>query len=412
MSNLVNGNYGVNNGVSFKASATAPKNISYRGSSDFERTPDNDSFESEDKNNTGKVLGITAGVLATAVLVVGGICLHKGGKALGEEAKFGEKIKKGWEELWHKGEKALDEETKNVTDKAGDAAGKNGKNAETAVEKQEEGLVNIGEEVNPGPDGNDLYKQIIEAQPLTESEIVTKNAEEEARLAAEKVKNEAAEKARIEAEQEAKRLEKEKAAKLANEAKDKAIREKLEQEKILPEAREIIQDGQNIWNKEVGRCTRLYEKAERDGFKSLKGEYSLQKVEGEYLLPDGGVHTITYQKPGSDVKYVYTTTDLKRLEEVTCYRQGEKVYEAGFSQAQPSNMLDAVELLDVGRNETILFADVLEKDGGNILNWRDNNRMCDFETEDVLHHICVSDGQYKAGYWKQGGLWNSEWTKL
>ena len=125
-----------------------------------------------------------------------------------------------------------------------------------------------------------------------------------------------------------------------------------------------------------------------------------------------GVHTITYQKPGSDVKYVYTANNLNRLEEVTCYRHGEKVYEAGFSQAQPSNMLDAIEILDTARNETTLFADVLEKDGGSILRWRDNNRMCDFETEDVLHHIDVMHGQYKAGYWKQDGLYSSEWIKL
>ena len=89
----------------------------------MERTPDNDSFDGENKNKTGKVIGIIAAVLAAAALIVGGVCLHKGGKALGEEAKFGEKIKKGWEELWHKGEKSLKDETKNVTDNAGDAAG-------------------------------------------------------------------------------------------------------------------------------------------------------------------------------------------------------------------------------------------------------------------------------------------------
>ncbi len=94
-------------------------NIAYRGGSDYERTPYADSFESEEKKSSaGKTVGIIAGVLAAAALVVGGICLHKGGKALegAEEAEktFGKKLKKGWEELWNKGEKAAKEGAENA----------------------------------------------------------------------------------------------------------------------------------------------------------------------------------------------------------------------------------------------------------------------------------------------------------
>ena len=101
----------------------ASKNISYRGG-DYERTPYSDSFESEEKkSSTGKTVGIIAAVLAAAAVVVGGICLHKGGKALegAEEAEktFGKKLKKGWQELWHKGEKAAEKEGEKVAEGAG-----------------------------------------------------------------------------------------------------------------------------------------------------------------------------------------------------------------------------------------------------------------------------------------------------
>ena len=87
--------------------------VSMRGRSDFERTPESDSFESESKNNTGKTVGIIAGVVAAAALVVGGICLHKGGKALeGKDASFKEKLEAGWKELRGKGAEKAEKDAK------------------------------------------------------------------------------------------------------------------------------------------------------------------------------------------------------------------------------------------------------------------------------------------------------------
>lgn len=87
--------------------------VSMRGRSDFERTPESDSFESESKNNTGKTVGIIAGVVAAAALVVGGICLHKGGKALeGKDASFKEKLEAGWKELRGKGAEKVEKDAK------------------------------------------------------------------------------------------------------------------------------------------------------------------------------------------------------------------------------------------------------------------------------------------------------------
>ena len=71
--------------------------ISFCGT-DYERTPDEDTFNGK-KNRKAKIVGIIGGLLITIGLVLGGICLHKGGKALGKDAKFGEKLEQGWKEL-------------------------------------------------------------------------------------------------------------------------------------------------------------------------------------------------------------------------------------------------------------------------------------------------------------------------
>ena len=115
--------------------------VSMRGRSDFERTPESDSFESESKNNTGKTVGIIAGVVAAAALVVGGICLHKGGKALeGKDASFKEKLEAGWKELRGKGAEKVEKDAKdNAADSAKEKAEKDAKEqaADSAKEKAE-----------------------------------------------------------------------------------------------------------------------------------------------------------------------------------------------------------------------------------------------------------------------------------
>lgn len=73
--------------------------VTMRGRSGYERTPDSDSFESS--GGKGKTGGVIAGLIATTAAVVGGICFHKGNKALGKDAKFLDKLKKGWEEVWN-----------------------------------------------------------------------------------------------------------------------------------------------------------------------------------------------------------------------------------------------------------------------------------------------------------------------
>lgn len=76
------------------------KNISYRGT-DYERTPGNDSFETEKKNNTGKIIGISLAAFTAAAIMTGLICLKKGGNALKDKADstLKEKFEAGWKEL-------------------------------------------------------------------------------------------------------------------------------------------------------------------------------------------------------------------------------------------------------------------------------------------------------------------------
>ncbi len=79
---------------------------------DYVRTPDSDTYESSNKSSKRKkTLGIIIGTVVITALTLGGICLHKGGKVLGKEAKLGEKLKQGWKELVGKGEKTVKEES-------------------------------------------------------------------------------------------------------------------------------------------------------------------------------------------------------------------------------------------------------------------------------------------------------------
>ncbi len=96
--------------------------IPMRGS-DFERSCENDSFEQ--KNKTKKVVGITAGILSVAAIVLGSVCFHKGSKVLeGKNSSFYEKIEAGWKKLCgkdfkiNKGEKQNSSESTKKNEKA------------------------------------------------------------------------------------------------------------------------------------------------------------------------------------------------------------------------------------------------------------------------------------------------------
>ena len=125
--------------------------VSMRGRSDFERTPESDSFESESKNNTGKTVGIIAGVVAAAALVVGGICLHKGGKALeGKDASFKEKLEAGWKELRGKGAEKAEKDAKEQAAETKNSEGpKNQKKTENQNETSKKNETNNSEGESP-----------------------------------------------------------------------------------------------------------------------------------------------------------------------------------------------------------------------------------------------------------------------
>lgn len=115
-----------------KTAQTGAKNISYRAYSDgtLERMPETDLYE---KKKSGKAVGIIAGLVAAAALVIAGICYHKGKPAEGIEKKFGERMKDGWKELWGKGKKAAED----GADKAGEEVEKAKTEAETKVKKSD-----------------------------------------------------------------------------------------------------------------------------------------------------------------------------------------------------------------------------------------------------------------------------------
>ncbi len=113
--------------------------VTMRGN-DYERTPDSDTYESSNKNNTGKTIGIAATLLAIGATIYAGChgknILEKAGKETG----FMENIKTGYKNFFKKAENAVVNAEKNVEKKGEEAAAEAKKNAEEAATKaQKEG---------------------------------------------------------------------------------------------------------------------------------------------------------------------------------------------------------------------------------------------------------------------------------
>ena len=153
-----------------------------RVKNDFQTTPEQDEFVKSD-NKTAKTVGIIGGLIAAAAIVVGAICLKKGGKALEnkKDASFTDKIKEGWKELRGKGKSA----EKEVKDKAVDEKPKTDeKNIEQSAnekkdvdEKPKTEEKNIEQSANEKKDadeklGDSLEESVVEFQTVEESSIV------------------------------------------------------------------------------------------------------------------------------------------------------------------------------------------------------------------------------------------------
>ena len=80
-------------------------NIPFRGKSDYERQPDVDSYESENKPIL-KTGGIITTTLLAAGLTFGIFCYAKGG-VKGSKKNFGQRMKDGWKKIFGKGHKKV-----------------------------------------------------------------------------------------------------------------------------------------------------------------------------------------------------------------------------------------------------------------------------------------------------------------
>ena len=132
-----------------------------RVKNDFQTTPEQDEFVKSD-NKTAKTVGIIGGLIAAAAIVVGAICLKKGGKALEnkKDASFTDKFKEGWKELRGKGKSA----EKEVKDKAVDEKPKTEeKNIEQSANEKKDADEKLGDS---------LEESVVEFQTVEESSIV------------------------------------------------------------------------------------------------------------------------------------------------------------------------------------------------------------------------------------------------
>ena len=160
------------------------KNISYKAnpSNSLERTPGVDTYD--DGSKTKKTVGIIAGAVVTAGLILGGICYHKGKPLEGEEKKFWDCIKDGWKELTGKGKKAAEEAAEAAKDEAGNTAEATKKETEKVAEAAKDEAEKTAEAAK------DEAGNAAEAAKK-ETENVAEAAKEEAENAAEAAKKEA-----------------------------------------------------------------------------------------------------------------------------------------------------------------------------------------------------------------------------
>ena len=94
--------------------------VSYRGST-YESSPKTDTFENSNKEKKSHI-GLILSSVAAVALTFGIICYCKGKGADGVEKKFGERMKDGWNELWHKGVKKAEDTVEEGTKKTGEVA--------------------------------------------------------------------------------------------------------------------------------------------------------------------------------------------------------------------------------------------------------------------------------------------------
>lgn len=103
MSNFISTNYGVNTDTGIKVPVSTSHSVTCGYSPQFKGSLESDTFESSEKKKRNKT-SLTIGLSILALCGIGlGILKHRGEKALGENAKFWDKVKQGWKEFRGKG---------------------------------------------------------------------------------------------------------------------------------------------------------------------------------------------------------------------------------------------------------------------------------------------------------------------
>ena len=154
MSNLINTNYALSN-INRSVSVSTPKQIRFRGNSDYETASVNNNAETKNKSN-GKTFGIITLIVLAAAATFGGFCVKKGAKVLeGKDATLKEKFSQGWKEFFGKGKKVAEETANNVN-----------KAKEDITKKGEEAANNVAK--NSAPE-TEIAKETVEKQKPAEN---------------------------------------------------------------------------------------------------------------------------------------------------------------------------------------------------------------------------------------------------
>ena len=138
-----------------QAEIAGNSNISYRANetNTFERNPQTDTFDKSGKKK--KTSKLAASLAAIAAVILALICFAKGKGPEGTTKKFGERMKDGWKNLWHKNPVSKDapEEAIEKAKTEAEEAAKKAKEAEEAAKTAKE--------------AEDAAKNVKEAKPAT-----------------------------------------------------------------------------------------------------------------------------------------------------------------------------------------------------------------------------------------------------
>lgn len=277
------------------------------------------------------------------------------------------------------------------------------KNPAKAVENAAENISNAGKKTEP---------LALEAKKPTEN-VVEKKTQEAERLAKEAEERAAKEAELAEQERLTKEAQKAEEDRLAKEAQQKAEKEAVEEKVVRMKkdlsfyAKGIIESVHEAWQPEAGRLVRLFEKADKEGFETLKGTKA--------VLSDGTQVISHSNGKSSPYTYTYLSKDGKTLDEIIAFKDGKKLYSAQLDNPNHTGYYETVAITKYRESknyEPLVFNFTRDSKNPKFVEWHRYSEP----HEGVITHIKRAndvDGManYEVTFFRSDGLGDRFWIK-